>query len=87
MINLSTVEGRLAFLEDAAAMRELAHSSLWTVFLRHAQWEAEAVRERTMTGSKEEFDYNKGMHEGMLALLRLPGKILYAEEQLKNARG
>ena len=62
--------------EDAAVMRELLKSEYWRVFQRHAEWEIETRKSRTLSESAKEFDYNKGCYDGMLALLNLPRKVL-----------
>lgn len=74
----------IAIQADAAIMRELLHSDLWRAFLRHAEWELEAWKDRTLSESDKEFQYNKGCYEGMLAMIRLPDKILNLEAHLAN---
>ena len=67
-------------------MRAFLRSQYWQVFQRHAQWEIDAWKARTLSETAKEFDYNKGVYEGLCALVNLPHKILNLEERLNANR-
>ena len=85
MIDLSTMVGRMQFTEDVGAIRELAHSEPWKIFLRHAEEEMSAVKDQMVTGSKDDFERLRGTYLGMLALVRLPEKMINLDERLKGS--
>ena len=85
MIDLSTTIGRMQFTEDVGAIRELAHSEPWKIFLRHAMEEMDAVKDQMITCSKDDFDRLRGTCLGMLALVRLPEKIINLDVRLKGS--
>ena len=62
--------------EQASRMREFLLSVEWGIFRKHLDTMLQEVTNRTVSGSKEDFDYNKGVLVGLREARRLPEAIV-----------
>lgn len=77
-------EFRLEVLADAPVLQELLHSQGWTVFWKHALVLLEGYRAKTLSGTKEEFEANKGLYEGVRRLMNRPKELIDLAKGLKE---
>lgn len=70
------VKFKLEVQSDVAELKELLHSRGWKVFWKHALSLLEAYRIQTIAGTKDEFEFNKGLVEGVRRLMSRPQELI-----------
>ena len=86
--NLSDLE-RLELAGDAILFEDFKQTDYYRVLAKYGAMLLENLKLRTLSGNREEFDYNKGAYTGASDALNLVERIIQvaalARESKKNA--
>lgn len=75
---------KLGLERDAAVLGELIKSSAWETYYRLGISKLEACRSAVLMGTKEEFEYRKGLYEGIRQMLNLPEDIIEERNRMRE---
>ena len=65
---------------QAALMKELLHTPMWECYAEYLDLMIEDSVARTLQGTKEQFDYHKGVVMGLRDALTLPQSVIARAE-------
>lgn len=74
------------WLEDAAIMREFLRSQYYEVLKRHYDIRLGELKDQAIRGSKDQFEYLKGVYFGAMDATQFPEVIIAAAEEMARRK-